>query len=143
MSATVDANVLVCASNQADPVHATARSLVERLAGGPDLVYLFWPALMGYMRIVTHPAILPRPLAVSDAIANISALLGRKHVRAPGEVEGFWDIFRSGPTERLRGNAVPDGHLASLMRQNGVTTIYTRDRDFRRFDGIHVQDPFS
>lgn len=143
MSATVDANVLVYASNQADPAHATARSLVERLAGGPDLVYLFWPAIMGYLRIVTHPAILPRPLSASDAIANVSALLGRKHVRTPGEGDGFWDVFLSTSAERLRGNAVPDGHLASLMRQNGVTMIYTRDRDFRRFDGIRVHDPFS
>lgn len=143
MSATVDANVLVYASNEADPVHAIARALIERLAAGPELVYLFWPALMGYIRIVTHPAILPRPLAPSDAIANVTALLTRKHVRAPGEAEGFWDIFRSGPTTRLRGNAVPDGHLVGLMRQHGVTTIYTRDRDFRRFEGIRVEDPFS
>ena len=143
MSVTVDANVLVYASNEADPVHATARSLVGRLAAGPELVYLFWPALMGYLRVVTHPAILPRPLSGSDAIANVSALLSRKHVRAPGEAEGFWDAFRSGSIERLRGNAIPDGHLVGLMRQNGVTTIYTRDRDFRRFDGIRVQDPFD
>ncbi|MFZ0216186.1 MAG: TA system VapC family ribonuclease toxin [Candidatus Dormiibacterota bacterium] len=143
MSATVDANVLAYASNEADPVHARAPSLVERLAGGPDLVYLFWPVLMGYLRIVTHPAILPRPMPSSDAIANVTALLGRRHVRTPAEVDGFWDIFRSGSIEWLRGNAFPDGHLVSLMRQNGVTTIYTRDRDFRRFDGIRVQDPFS
>jgi uncharacterized protein len=143
VSATVDANVLVYASNHADPVHETARALVDRLAAGPELVYLFWPALIGYIRIVTHPAILPRPLAPADAIANVTALLTRKHVRAPGEAEGFWDIFRSVSSGRLRGNAVPDGHLAALMRQNGVTTIYTRDRDFRRFEGIRVEDPFS
>lgn len=142
MSATVDANVLVYASNEADPAHATARALVERLAAGPELVYLFWPALMGYLRIVTHPAILPRPLAPADAAANVTALLILDHVRAPGETEGFWDIFQSGSNGRLRGNAVPDGHLAALMRQNGVTTIYTRDRDFRRFEGIRVEDPF-
>jgi uncharacterized protein len=143
VSATVDANVLVYASNEADPVHAPARALVERLAAGPELVYLFWPVLMGYIRIVTHRAILARPLAPADAIANVTALLSRKHVRAPGEAEGFWDIYRAGPANRLRGNAVPDGHIAGLMRQNGVTTIYTRDRDFRRFDGIRVEDPFE
>lgn len=142
MSATVDANVLVYASNRADPVHETARALVERLAAGPELVYLFWPALMGYLRIVTHQAILPRPLAPADAIANVTALLMRKHVRVPGEAEGFWDIFRSS-SPPLRGNAVPDAHLVALMRQNGVTTIYTRDRDFRKFEGIRVVDPFS
>lgn len=142
MSATVDANVLVYASNEADPVHAPARALVERLATGPDLVYLFWPVLMGYLRIVTHPAILPRPLGPSDATANITSLLNRGHVRAPGEADGFWDVFRSGATTPLRGNAVPDGHLAGLMRQHGVTTIYTRDGDFRRFEGLRVEDPF-
>ena len=144
MSATVDANVLVYASNEADRAHAPARSLVERLAAGPELVYLFWPVLMGYLRIVTHPAILPRPLAPAAAVANVAALLRPPHVRAPGESAGFWDVFRSGAdSRRLRGNAVPDGHLVALMRENGVTTIYTRDRDFRRFDGIRVEDPFS
>lgn len=142
MSSTVDANVLVYASNEADPVHSTARALVERLAAGPDLVHLFWPALLGYLRIVTHAAILPRPLAPADAQGNVTALLGLGHVRAPGESDGFWDIYRAQAGEQLRGNAVPDGHLAALMRQHGVTTIYTRDRDFRRFEGIRVEDPF-
>lgn len=143
MSATVDANVLVYASNEADPAHTTARRLIEQLAAGPDLVYLFWPALMGYLRIVTHPAILPHPLPPAVAVGNVTALLAQSHVRTPGEADGFWSIFRSGPTTWLRGNAIPDGHIAALMRQHGVTTIYTRDRDFRRFEGIRVVDPFS
>lgn len=29
------------------------------------------------------------------------------------------------------------------MRENGVRTIWTDDRDFRRFDGIYVRDPFA
>jgi predicted nucleic acid-binding protein len=41
MSATVDASVLVYASNTDDPAFHPARALVERLAQGPDLVYLF------------------------------------------------------------------------------------------------------
>ncbi|GIV00558.1 MAG: hypothetical protein KatS3mg014_2173 [Actinomycetota bacterium] len=34
-------------------------------------------------------------------------------------------------------------HLVALMRENGVRTILTHDRDFRRFDGIRVRDPFA
>lgn len=135
--------MLVFASNEADPVHASARALIEQLAAGPELVYLFWPALMGYLRIVTHPAILPRPLAQSDATANSTALLSLGHVRAPGETDPFWEIYRSTAGDHVRGNIVPDAHLAALMRQHGVTTIYTRDRDYRRFDGIRVEDPFA
>jgi predicted nucleic acid-binding protein len=42
-----------------------------------------------------------------------------------------------------RGRQVPDAHIAALMRQHGVATIYTRDTDFRRFNGIRVEDPFA
>lgn len=143
MSTTVDANILVYASNTADPIHRPAVDLVRRLAEGPDLVYLFWPTLMGYLRIVTHPAILPRPLAPIQAMQNIEALLDRPHVRTASESETFWPAFRRAAGERPRGNDVPDAHLAALMRQHGVRLIYTRDRDFRRFDGLEARDPFE
>jgi toxin-antitoxin system PIN domain toxin len=143
MSATVDANVLIYASNTADPLHERAVKLVRRLADGPELVYLFWPTLMAYLRIVTHPAILPQPLAPAVAMRNVQALLDRSHVRAPGEADAFWPIFRAAAGDRPRGNDVPDAHLAALMRQHGVRLIYTRDRGFRRFDGIDPRDPFA
>src|SRR6266567_3608610 len=94
MSETVDANVLVYASNNADPMHDRARALVERLAAGPGIVYLFWPTVMAYLRIVTHPRILPRPLTPADAAANVSDLIALPHVRSPGEHDGFWTVYR-------------------------------------------------
>jgi toxin-antitoxin system PIN domain toxin len=97
VSATVDAKVLVYASNAADPKHQEARALLERLALGPELVYLFWPTVMGYVRIVTHPGILPRPLSAADAMYNIAQLLARPNVRRPGEADRFWDVIRGRP----------------------------------------------
>jgi len=143
VSVTVDTNVLVYASNTDDPLHDRAEELVRRLAAGPDLAYLFWPTLLGYVRVVTHPAILPRPLAPRDAMHNVEALLDRPHVRTPGEQPGFWPFYRAAAGEQARGNDVPDAHLAALMRQHGVRVIYTRDRGFRRFDGIEPRDPFA
>jgi toxin-antitoxin system PIN domain toxin len=143
MSATLDVNILVYASNAADPAHDKARALVDRLAAGPEIVYLFWPTLLGYLRVVTHPGLLPRPLSSLDAQRNIEALIDRPHVRSPGETDGFWPIFRQSAGAQARGNDVPDAHLAALMRQHGVRVIYTRDRGFRRFDGIEARDPFA
>jgi toxin-antitoxin system PIN domain toxin len=143
MSVTVDANVLVYASNAADPAFLPASALLERLAAGPDLVYLFWPTIMGYLRIVTHPGILPMPLTFAEAAANVSGLLRRPHIRTAGEIAGFWELYLATAGGQLRGNDVPDAHLASLMRQHGVETIYTRDRDFRRYEGIAVRDPVA
>lgn len=143
MSATVDANILVYASNQGDPVHPKAIQLIQRLAAGPDLLYLFWPVVLGYLRIVTHPAILPKPLTAREATANAQALLQRPHVRTPGEADGFWDLFRGTSRDQARGNDVPDAHLVTLMRQHGVGRIYSRDNGLRRYADVEVVDPFA
>lgn len=143
MSVTVDANVLVYATNEADPSHQRAMKIVAELAAGPQLVYLFWPVVLAYLRIVTHPAILPRPLASTDAQGNIERLIARPHVRTPGELDDFWTLLRGAAGPNARGNELPDVHVVALMREHGVGTIYTRDRDFLRYKGITVCDPFA
>lgn len=143
MSATVDTNVLLYAANADDETHSVARELLERLAGGPDLLYLFWPTIMGFLRIATHPAIFPNPYLPEEAVAAIAGLMDRPNVRTSSEQDGFLGLYRSTADHQTRGNHVPDAHLAALMRQHGVTVIYTRDKDFRRYDGIEPRDPFA
>jgi len=43
----------------------------------------------------------------------------------------------------VRGNLVPDAHLAALLRQHGVRTLYTREADFRKFAFLEIRDPFA
>lgn len=144
MSSTLDANVLLHASDETSPFHAPAVGFLEQLARGPGLVYLFWPTVMGYVRIATHPAVFASPLPASVAIANVEGLLRLPHVQTVGERERFWDTWREITADAaVSGNLVPDAHLVALMRENGVRTIWTNDRDFRRFDGIEVRDPFA
>jgi predicted nucleic acid-binding protein len=33
--------------------------------------------------------------------------------------------------------------LAALLRQHGVKTLYTHDRDFPKFPFLDVRDPFA
>lgn len=87
MSATIDASLLLYASDETSQFHPRALGFLEQLARGPSLVYLL------------------------DAAAS--------------------------------GNLVPDAHVVSLMRENGVRTIWTNDRDFRRFSSLDVRDPFA
>ena len=142
MSVSIDANILVYADNLDDPVHHRARDLIDRLTAGPDLLYLFWPTIFAYLRISTNPRILRHPIAPSAAVRNIDGLLTLPHVVSPGERDGFWRTYLGSGGDTVRGDAVPDVHLASLMRENGVRILYTRDSGFRRFDFIDVRDPF-
>ncbi len=144
MSITVDTNVLLYASNADATEHERSRALVEHLAAGPALVLLLWPTLMGYLRIATHPSIFAAPLSPADAMANLDALVGLPHVRAVGELDGFWPAYQGvAGVVAPRGNLVPDAQLVTLMQQHGVSRIWSRDRDLRKFDGITVTDPFS
>ena len=144
MSLTLDANILLFASDASSPRHAPARQLLEQVAAGPELTYLFWPTIMAYLRIATHPAIFTNPLPARTALDNIEALLSRPHVRAPGEAPSFWPRYREVAADAApTGNLVPDAHLVALMLDNEVRTIWTHDRDYRRFKGIEVRDPFE
>jgi toxin-antitoxin system PIN domain toxin len=143
LSAALDTNVLLYAVNPSDPVSETAYGLVERLARGPDLLFVFWPVIMGFLRLATNPALTDEPLSPSEALTAIGELVERPHVRNPGETSGFLVVYRETALAGTRGKDVTDAHIAALMRQHGVQTIYTRDRDFRRFDGIRVEDPFA
>ncbi|MGL4743442.1 MAG: TA system VapC family ribonuclease toxin [Phycicoccus sp.] len=144
MSVTVDTNVLVYASDTGSSRHHAAAELITRLATETRLVTLLWPTVMGYLRIVTNPRILDRPLNPADALGNVDRLLALAHVRCLGEGDRFWRAYRETAGAVVpRGNLVPDTHLVALMREHGVREIWTHDRDFRLFDGIIVRDPFG
>lgn len=144
MSVTLDANVLLHASDADSHLHERALEIVEERAQASELLYLFWPALTAYLRLATHPAVFDRPLAPDVAVANVEELVSRPRVRTPGEDDGFWVVLREVIAEgAARGNLIADAHLVALMRRFGVRTILTRDRDFRRFEGIRAHDPFA
>ena len=144
MSAAIDVNILLFASDTASPLHQRAIEFVKERATGPDVLYIAWSTVMSYLRISTHPAIFANPLQPEEAAHNTEALLRLPHVRTLAEEDGFWDLYREVTTKMpIRGNDVPDAHLAALLRQHGVATLYTNDRDFRRFDFLNVRDPFA
>jgi len=141
VSFSCDVNVLLYASDTSSPVHREARRFLERATGGDDLFCLGWPTVMSYLRISTHPGIFASPLSPSEALGNVEALSGLPHVRLLAEEEGFLDVYRrvTGAFP-VRGNLVPDAHLAALLRQHGVRTLFTRDTDFRKFDFLEIKD---
>jgi uncharacterized protein len=144
MSAAIDVNLLLYASDAGSPYHERAGRFLADCASHRDLVYLAWPTVMGYLRIATHPSIFEWPLSPEEAAANIAALVSLPHVKLLSEQDDFWDLYRqTADALHPRGNLVPDAHLAALLRQHGVRRLYTTDRDFRRFDFLDVIDPIA
>lgn len=144
MSYAIDVNVLLYASDASSPFSSDARAFLDACASGPEVLCLAWPTLSSYLRLATHPAIFAEPLSPDEAEANVESLLGLPHVRVLSELAGFWDVYREATRGlSVRGNDVPDAHLAALLRQHDVPTLYTNDRDFRKYDFLKVRNPFA
>jgi hypothetical protein len=144
VSFALDANVLLYASDTSSPFHPRALEFLRECMNGPELVFVPWPVVLAYLRVATHPAVFRQPLSQPEANGNIEALLRRPHVRTLGEADGFWNFYqRASRGVVVRGNLVHDAHLVALLLQHGVATLWTHDRDFQKFDGIRVRDPFA
>jgi hypothetical protein len=125
-------------------VHERAKGFLKEASAGGDLFCLGWPTLMSYLRIATHPGIFKSPLTPKQALGNVEALVAQPRVRVLAEVDGFLEAYSSASAEfPVRGNLVPDAHLAALLQQHGVRTLYTRDADFRKFSFLEVRNPFA
>jgi toxin-antitoxin system PIN domain toxin len=144
LSFALDANILLFASDDDSPLCARAKEVLRGAAQESEIVYIFWPTIMAYLRIATHPSVFRRPLSTAKALGNVEALISRPHIRTPGEQDRFWARFRDVADDVApQGNLVTDAHLAALMLENGVRTIWTHDRDFRLFPQLETRDPFA
>jgi hypothetical protein len=144
MSFALDVNILLYASDTSSPHYARASSFIESCMAQNEVFSIAWSTVMSYLRIATQPAVFDHPLSPDEAMANVETLLNLPHARFLSEEDGFWNIFRASTADiPTRGNLVPDAHLAALLRQHGVKTLYTHDRDFLKFTFLDVRDPLS
>lgn len=144
MSFGIDVNLLLYASDSSCPEHDAASAFLRDCAANSQVFCLAWTTLMSYLRMATHPRIFTRPLTQQAATDNVEALMALPHCRVIGEQQGFWAVYRKVTGDvPTRGNLVPDAHLAAILRQNGIATLYTHDRDFRKFAFLDVRDPLG
>lgn len=144
MSYTIDSNILLYASDRSSPHCERAQEFLASRSDDGDLLCLTWPSLMAYLRISTHPSIFNAPLTPSDAWENIRSLLDLPRCRAINEEETFTlDYMQSTQGIIVRGNLVPDAHIATILRQHGVNRIYTADTDFLKFRFLEVINPLE
>ena len=98
---------------------------------------------MSYMQMATHSRIFTNPLTPNEALKNVERLARLPHVRLISERVGYLELYRDvTKNASVRANLVPDAHLASILRQHGVPTLYTNNvDDFKRFGSLDVRHP--
>jgi hypothetical protein len=137
----IDANLLLYAYNSSSEHHRAARLWIERVFSSAEPVGLAWVAILAFLRIVTNPRALPKPLSERDAVAVVDQWLRVPAVRVFDPGPRHWTILsgliRNG---QVRGPLMIDACLAAIAIEHGLV-LCTNDRDFSRFDGLRVFNP--
>ncbi len=139
----LDANLLLYAVHERAAQHEATRSWLTEQLNGPRRVGLPWQSLAAFLRIATHPRAFEQPLEaavawkrVADWLAAPAAWVpapGREHAVLFGELIKRYDV---------RGNLVPDAHLAALAMEHGVA-VCSADTDFARFAEVEWLNPLA
>lgn len=140
-----DTNVLIYAANADAPEHVRCRTLLESWRQGREPWYTTWAILYEFARVVTHPRVLPTPWTGAAALGFVRALMDTPSHQVLVESDRHIGIAQqlAESVPALGGNLLHDYHTAVLMREHGISRIYTRDADFRRFAFLDVVDPLE
>lgn len=138
-----DVNVLVYAHHSDDPHHERYRHWLETALNGPRPFGLPSLVCAGFLRVVTHPNALHRPLAPEQALEIIERLRQAPAIVPMEPGRRHWELF----TElcravTARGHTVPDTYLAALAIEHDAEW-YTADRGFARFPHLRVRHPLD
>ncbi len=137
-----DVNVLVYAFRREAPAHAAYADWLARVVSGADELALHDASLVGFVRIVTNPRILARPAPTEAALEFVGRLVAAPRARWLSVTAAGWGRFDALARGDMgvRGNLVPDAHLAAVALVQGCR-LATADRGFARFPGLDYFDP--
>ncbi len=140
----VDTNVLIYAEISSSTHHIQARKILKGLAEGAVPWAIPWPCIYEFIRVVTHPRVFHPPTPIDIVLKDLQGLLDSPSVMLLAETDRHISVLRnvvhrSGAT----GNLVHDAHIVALCIEHGVAEIITGDRDFSRFSGLRIINPFA
>lgn len=138
-----DVNLLIYAYNSDAPHHAEAKDWWEDLLSSDQPVGIPWATMLGYIRLMTHRAVLLAPLAAPRAITHVRSWHTRPNVSVlepgPRHLEILGRMFEA---LRTAGRLTTDAHLAALAIEHQCE-LCSNDADFARFPGLRWRNPLA
>ncbi|MYB50633.1 MAG: type II toxin-antitoxin system VapC family toxin [Acidobacteriia bacterium] len=136
-----DINLLVYAFNQGAPHHDAAKRWWEGLVNGVERVGVPWVVATGFLRLMTHPRVLMRPISSADAIAHLGEWFQHPHVTPinPG-ADHLARLRKILDSAGVGASLVTDAHIAALAIEHQAE-VHSNDSDFSRFPGLRWRNP--
>jgi toxin-antitoxin system PIN domain toxin len=134
----IDAQILVFAHRRETPWHDRARGCIAELVDTGTRWAIPVQCLAEFYAAATRRY----GSAPAEAIDQIDAWREAPSLALLAEDAGTWPVLRALlRASRVSGLAVHDARIAAVCLQNGVTELWTQDRDFLRFPALRVRNP--
>ncbi|MGD2122625.1 MAG: PIN domain-containing protein [Gemmatimonadota bacterium] len=137
----LDTNVLVYAHREEFSEHSQALKWLQHLAprGVPWGLTVF--SLGEFLRVVTHPRVFDPPSPLPEALGALNALRASPGLRLLSPGRSYPEhLAHAVEIGRATGNLAFDAQIAAVCREQGVSRLVTRDRDFSRFPWMEIID---
>lgn len=140
----IDTNVLIYAEITSSAHHQRARQVLREMAESSLPWAIPWPCLYEFLRVVTHPRVYHPPTPIRVALADLDKILESPSLVLLSETSRHAEIMRTVIRQsEVTGNLIHDAHIAALCLEHGVRELITGDRDFLRFPGLKISNPFG
>ncbi len=138
-----DLNVLIYAHNSAMAEHKTAKAWWENTVNGAETVGFPWTVALGFVRLMSNPAVVQSPLDPDTLLARIDAIIKSPSVKLVTPGSSHVSVMRELIAETGAGHRmITDVHLAALAIELDAT-LATNDADFTRFARLKTVNPLA
>jgi toxin-antitoxin system PIN domain toxin len=138
----VDTNLLVYAHREDSEWHTEALALLKGLAEGSRRWAIPWPCVHEFISIATHPSIYVPPTPLPVALEVMQVWLNTPSCRAIGEGPDYLPVLRGLALKgKAYGPRIHDARIVAVCIQNGVTELWSADRDLTRYEILKVRNP--
>ena len=138
----VDTNVLVYAHRAESAFHAQAFDCLKQLAEGGRPWGLPVSCLHEFLAVVTNPKVFNPPSSQEQALTQIDAWQASPHAHVLHSGSQHWRVLSELTRKaKLRGGQFHDARIAAICIENGVSVLWSADRDFGRFKALKTSNP--
>ena len=139
----LDANLLIYASNQADPRYRQSKAWIEKILSTEEWVGIPWVTIWAFVRITTNTRLIEKALSAQRAFEIIDFWISLPNVVVVQPGPRHFAILKELVTKHQAvGPLATDAVLASLAIEQGAS-LASADHDFSRFPSLRWINPLQ
>ena len=138
----VDTNILVSAHRAESTFNAEAFNCLKSLAEGSQPWAIVVPCLHEFLAVVTNPQFFNPASSPEQALAQIDTWVAAPGMRVLHSGSQHWrDLSDLARKAKRRGGQFHEARITAICIENGVSVLWSADRDFGRFKALKTINP--